>query len=126
MAITACGLFLLAFLLNDTHLAYIIGILILIGIGFALFSSPNSNAIMGAVEKKYLGVASGILSTMRLTGQMFSMGIAMLIFAIYIGSAQITPEYFPAFIAGSKTAFIFFGLLCTAGVFASLSRGKMR
>jgi len=34
---------------------------------------------MSAVEKKYYGVASATVATMRLTGQMFSMGITMLV-----------------------------------------------
>jgi len=42
-----------------------VGSLILLGFGFALFSSPNTNAIMSSVEKKFYGVASGTLGTMR-------------------------------------------------------------
>jgi EmrB/QacA subfamily drug resistance transporter len=126
MALTAIGLFLLVCLHEDTSISFIIPVLILIGCGFALFSSPNSNAVMSSVEKKYYGVASGTLGTMRLTGQAFSMGIATLIFAINIGHAQITPEYYPAFLTSMKTAFIFSGILCSLGVFASLSRGNVR
>jgi len=44
------------------------------GRGFALFSSPNTNAVMASVEKRSYGVASAILATMRLVGQMLSMG----------------------------------------------------
>jgi MFS family permease len=126
MGLTAVGLFLLAFLHAGTYISFIIAVLIVIGLGFGLFSSPNSNAVMSSVEKKYYGVASGTLATMRITGQMFSMGIAMLIFAIHMGNAQITPANFPAFMASTKTAFILFGLFCTGGIFASLARGTLR
>jgi EmrB/QacA subfamily drug resistance transporter len=126
MALTAVGLFLLAFLDTNTTLGFIITDLILIGLSFALFSSPNTNAVMSSVEKRFYGVASGTLGTMRLTGQMFSMGIALLIFAIYIGHTQITPEYYPLFMKSTRSAFIFFGILCSAGVLASLARGKIR
>ena len=71
--------------------------LILLGFGFAIFSSPNTNAVMSSVEKRFYGVASGALGTMRVTGQMLSMGMTMLIFAIYIGRVQITPEYYSLF-----------------------------
>jgi EmrB/QacA subfamily drug resistance transporter len=125
MALTAVGLFLLAFLHGDTSLEFIAADLILIGLGFALFSSPNTNAVMSSVEKRFYGVASGTLGTMRLTGQMFSMGIAMLIFAIHIGHTQITPEYYPAFLMSTRSAFIFFGIFCSGGVLASLARGKV-
>ena len=52
------------------------------GIGFGLFSSPNSNAIMSSVEKRHLGVASGVVGTMRMVGQMMSMGIAMMLISL--------------------------------------------
>jgi hypothetical protein len=57
---------------------------------------------------------------------MFSMGVAMLVFAVYIGRAQITPENYPLFLRSAKTAFIIFTALCFGGIFASLSRGKVR
>jgi len=126
MALTAVGLFLLAFLNTNTPLGCIVAVLVLIGMGFALFSSPNTNAVMSSVEKRYYGVASGTLGTMRLTGQMFSMGIAMLIFAIHIGHSQITPEYYRLFLRSMRSAFALFGLLCSGGVFASLARGRLR
>ena len=63
---------------------------------------------------------------MRLTGQMLSMGIVMLIFAIFIGKVQITPEYYSLFLSGMKTAFIIFTVLCFGGIFLSLARGRIR
>jgi EmrB/QacA subfamily drug resistance transporter len=126
MALTVVGLFLLTFLHGNTALEFIIGDLALLGLGFALFSSPNTNAVMSSVEKRSYGVASATLGTMRLTGQMFSMGITVLILAIHIGHAQITSENFPLFLQSTRSAFIFFAGLCSAGVFASLTRGKVR
>ena len=58
MTMTAVGLFLLSLLSADTPLTYLIGTLILLGLGFAFFSSPNTNAIMNSVAKPYYGVAS--------------------------------------------------------------------
>jgi hypothetical protein len=81
---------------------------------------------MRSVENRFYGVASGTLSTMRMTGMVFSMGIALLIFGIYIGKVQITAEYYPLFLRCIKTAFTFFAVLCFGGVFASLARGKVR
>ena len=77
----------------------------LLGLGFALFSSPNMNAIMGSVERRFYGIASGMLGTMRLVGQMLSMGIATLLFALYIGRVEITPELYPQFLTSAQTAF---------------------
>ena len=81
---------------------------------------------MSSVDKRYFGVASGTLGTMRLTGQMLSMGIATLIFAVYIGRVQITPEQYPLFLKSMQVAFLVFGLLCLAGILASLARGRLR
>lgn len=126
MALTVVGLFLFTFLSNETPLTFIVASLVLLGLGFALFSSPNTNAVMGSVEKKFYGVASATISTMRLLGQMFSLGICMLIFALFIGRVQITAEHYPSFLRSTETAFLVFAVLCVGGVFASLARGKMR
>jgi len=126
MALTVAGLILVTFLNETTVLWFIIAILIIFGFGFALFSSPNTNAVMSSVEKQFYGVASGTLGTMRLIGQTLSMGVAMLIFAIYIGRVEITPEYYPLFLKSAKTAFPIFAILCFGGTFASLASGRKR
>jgi MFS family permease len=124
MAVTTAGLVMLIFLNQDRGIGFILLSLGILGLGFALFSSPNSNAIMGSVDRKFYGVASGTLGTMRITGQMFSLGIATLLFAIYIGRVQIIPEYYPQFVESTHIAFIIFAALCFGGIFASLARGK--
>ncbi len=126
MALTMLGLVLLAFVGNNTVLIFIIISLMILGFGFALFSSPNMNAIMGAVDPRYYGIASGSVGTMRLLGQMLSMGIATLIFALFIGRAQITPEYYPALIKSVRVALMVFAGLCGAGIYFSLYRGRLR
>ena len=126
MALTAISLSLLAFLNEKTALEFIVATLIFLGFGLAFFSSPNTNAVMSSVERRFYGIASATLATMRLTGQMISMGIAMLIFAIYIGKTQITPQHYPLLLTSMKTAFIIFAILCFGGIFASLARGKVR
>ena len=124
MGLTATGLILLCFV-NETSPIYLIVILLIImGIGFALFSSPNSNAIMSSVEKKHLGTASGAVGTMRMVGQMLSMGIAMMLLALYIGQQAIVPETYPGLIAGMRTGFVIFSVLCVLGIFASLARNN--
>jgi len=61
---------------------------------------------------------------MRLLGQMLSMGIAMMIFAIVIGPVEITPPYYSQFSLSLHYAFILFTVFCIIGVFTSLERGK--
>jgi EmrB/QacA subfamily drug resistance transporter len=124
MTMTMAGLVALSFLSSNTRLIYIMVTLAFLGIGFAFFSSPNINAVMSSVEKRFYGVASGVLATMRLTGQMFSMGMTLLLFAVYIGPVQITSENYPLFLKCVKTAFTISAILCFAGIFASIARGK--
>jgi EmrB/QacA subfamily drug resistance transporter len=125
MGLTVPGLILFAFLDNATSLILIVANLMLLGFGFALFSAPNTNAIMSSVSKKFYGIASGTLGTMRLTGMTFSMGITMFIFALHLGKLEIVPEYYPLFLRSVKTIFIIFASLCIGGTFASLVRGKL-
>ena len=125
MALSGFGLLLFTFLNKNTNLVFVIVALVLLGLGFALFSSPNTNAIMSSVEKKFYGVTSGILGTVRLVGQTFSIGITSLIFIIYFGGAQISKKYHPHFVQSTETIFIVLTILSLVGVFASLSRGKM-
>jgi MFS family permease len=124
MALTASGLILLCFISSLTPDFIIVLLLILMGIGFGLFTSPNSNAIMSSVEKRYLGVASGVVGTMRMIGQMMSMGIAMMLISLYIGKDTLNPDTYPALINTMRTGFIIFSVLSVLGIFASLARNK--
>jgi MFS family permease len=126
MGIICVMLALIAFVGSDTSITLLTAYLLVLGCGFALFSSPNTNAVMSSVEKRWYGVASATLGTMRLTGQMLSMGIVMLIFSATMGRMQITPMLYPAFLQSMSIAFTVFSLLCVVGVLASLARGHVR
>jgi EmrB/QacA subfamily drug resistance transporter len=125
MALTTASLLLFSLLDEGTGLGFIVANLILLGFGLALFFSPNTNAVMSSVERRFYGVASAILGTMRLTGQMISMGIAMLIFAVFIGRVEITSQCHLSFLRGVRVGFMVFSALCFIGVFSSLARGKV-
>ncbi|MGV8057682.1 MAG: MFS transporter [Smithellaceae bacterium] len=125
MALNVLGLVPLMFIHSDTSIHYIVLSLIVLGVGFALFSSPNVNATMSAVENKYYGIASATLSTMRLVGQMFSMGITMLVFAVILGNSPLAQAGNPLLLKSTQIIFVILGVLCCAGIFASLARGKV-
>ena len=126
MSITVLGLIFFVFIGPDTSKRMIVLILAFLGFGFALFSSPNMNAIMSSVEKRYLGIASGTVATMRLLGQMVSMAIAMVVFAIFIGREPITPANYSEFLKSVRVSFLIFSLLCTMGILFSFMRGELR
>ncbi|GAK49490.1 putative transport protein [Candidatus Moduliflexus flocculans] len=124
MAMIVVALGLLALITAQTPIPFLVGVLVLLGIGFALFSSPNTNAVMGAVEPRFYGIASATLATMRSTGQTLSLGIATLVFALFLGNNKITPELHPPFLQSVQLLFLLFAALCVVGTFASLARGK--
>lgn len=125
MGLTAAVLLLLSFLRPTTPVWYIIVTLCLLGLGFALFSAPNTNTVMNSVQRRYFGIASATLGTMRLVGQMFSMGLAMLLFSLFLGTAQ-AQDADPATLTTSiQVAFAISTALCAVGVFASMARGTL-
>jgi EmrB/QacA subfamily drug resistance transporter len=126
MGVTAIALALLTLVDLQTPIVFVIVCQVILGFGFALFSSPNVNAIMSSVERRHYGIASAMVGTMRLIGQMLSMGVAMLILALYVGDVEITSQVYADFLTSLRTAFIIFSALCFAGVFASMARGKIR
>ncbi len=126
MTLTAISLGLLSLANVDTPVYLIIVMLLTTGLGFALFASPNINAIMSSVDRKHLGTASGSVASMRVIGQMFSMGIVTLVFALILGPVHITPEQQGKLLAGINTTFLVTSALCFAGIFFSLKRGDVR
>ena len=126
MCITCSGLILFSSIRMGSPVFFILCNLAWMGFGFALFSSPNMNAIMSSVERRHLGLASGSAATMRLLGQMFSMGIVTLIISLLIGRTAIIEAIYPRLLTTIRTAFGLFSLFCFLGIFASLSRGNIR
>ncbi|MDD3845541.1 MAG: MFS transporter [Syntrophorhabdaceae bacterium] len=112
--------------LNEGTQTYLVVLnLLFLGFGFALFVSPNTNAIMSSVDKKFFGVASGTMATMRVIGQTLSMGIVMFVFMLFMGRIQITEQYFGQFLQSTRVTFFIFAFLSFLGVFASLARGRI-
>jgi len=125
MALTATGLASFIVLTPATPVWVIVASLMVMGLGYGLFSSPNTNAIMSSVEMKHLGIASGMVATMRSLGQLLSMAIVMFCFAICIGTVTITPTVYPALMTSITIAFGVFTVLCILGVGASYVRGTI-
>ncbi len=124
IGMTSIGIFALTFIHQSTSLIYIICILAFNGLGYAFFSSPNSNAIMSSVEKKHLGVASGMVGTMRLIGQTTSLGIAMMLISLNLGDQVINPGNYDQLLHTIRTGLSIFAIICIPAIFASLARNK--
>jgi MFS family permease len=125
MAITSIGVAIFTQLGPATVKPFIVANLVLLGCGFALFSSPNMSAIMGAVEKKHYGVASGTVATMRLLGQMFSMAIATVALSLIVGHKAIRTDNYDKFLVSMHTVFMISATLCAIGIYFSWFRGAV-
>lgn len=125
MAITTLGMIPFIFMGKETGILLIVLILMLLGLGFALFSSPNTNAVMSSVKPPEYGIASATLGTMRLVGQTMSMGITMMVFAILMGKGERHLTNIEGLISSIHYTFLTFAVLCFIGIFFSLSRGKL-
>jgi MFS family permease len=93
--------------------------MIIYGIGFGLFSPPNTNVIMGSVPPKDTSVASAAVATMRTVGQAMSMGILTLVFAFVMGNVPMIEQYYPLLITSCQITCLICVVLCIASVFAS-------
>lgn len=125
LCVTMAGLVLLAFLNGISSMHYLVIALIITGAGFSLFSPPNTNAIMGSVEKRYYGSAAGSIGTMRTLGQMNSMVLVTLVFALVIGQVEIKPENYAELQRAITICFSISAILCLPGIALSLARGKV-
>ena len=96
-AISVAGLSMLVFRRCRDPLGFVAVCLVVLGTGFALFSSPNTNAVTGSVGRRDMGVALATLGTMRLVGQMMSMALTLVVMAARLHGQKVTPEVFPRF-----------------------------
>ncbi|TYQ14984.1 UNVERIFIED_CONTAM: EmrB/QacA subfamily drug resistance transporter [Acetivibrio alkalicellulosi] len=124
MLIISVSLIVFSFIREDTSILYIIICLIVLGIGMAIFAPPNVHAIMSSVERKFYGISSAMVGTMKITGQMISMAIATLVIGLYIGNVQIAPQNYLLFIQGEKVIFTVYSILCLGGFFSLLIKGR--
>ncbi len=126
MAISCGGLLLLSDLQLESNLNYLIVALVTTGFGFSLFSSPNVNTIMGSVEKRAYGSVNGVVASMRIFGQMTSMVLVTLIFALIIGPVEIQASNYDDLEKAIRLTFTIAAVLCLPGLYFSVARGKIR
>ncbi|MDU0355024.1 MFS transporter [Paraglaciecola aquimarina] len=122
--IVACGLLVLSQISIQTSMGYIVTSLLLIGFGFGLFSTPNNNAIMGAVQQHEVGVASATLNLSRTIGNLFGMSLVNLMVHYYLGDAQFTAEQPPALVHTFEIALLMSLTFVAIACVTSTLRGR--
>lgn len=118
--------------ITPVEMAWPLGV---IGIGFGLFSAPNTNSVMGSVDRKFSGTASGTLGTMRFVGQLLSLALMSTVLAdsmprtmlleLFSGiSSNLSLVDVNGFMTGLKTVMLLSGILSMLGAFTSLVRNS--
>jgi len=127
ISLMLCGIYLLRFLNAETSSLHIILILILPGVGMALFTTPNTSVIMGSVQKSSLGVAAVINAATRTFGLALGVGLSMALFEyfenryLFSGSDTIN-----AFISSYRTVYYYIILIIIPGLLFSWYRGNRK
>ena len=127
MCICAVGLFLMSGLGAASSVPDVIWRLVICGIGSGMFQSPNNSAIMGSVPVMRLGVASGMISTMRTVGMV--LGIAVVGAVLYNlapvaasgNLGQITGADAGEFMDGLRWAYISGAIIAAIAAVTSLA-----
>ena len=119
MTLILAGLILLTFLSLHSSIGYVIFSLVVVGLGMAIFISPNNNAVMSSVSARYYGIAAATLGTMRSIGQMISIGIVTVVISTTIGRVEIAPVYYPAFVTSTQICFGISSAFCLVGILIS-------
>lgn len=121
----ALGLGILSLLDASSSLLQVALTLLLMGLGFGLFSSPNNNAALSSVAVERLGIASALLNISRSMGNMLGMAVVVFLFNMLIGNARIQPEQYPALMNALQIAFLICAGYALTAAAISWSRGRM-
>ena len=120
MVFVTFALIILSFLNKDTPMYLIIFAMLVQGIGYGIFCSPNTNIIMSSVPEKDTPTASISVTVMRVIGQTMSLAMLTVIFAIIMGNVPIIPQFYGLLTFSCQITCIISGILCVIAIFASL------
>ena len=123
LAVASIGLLLISRLGSDPTSSAVILSLVVVGLGSAIFQSPNNSSIMGSVPSSMLGVAAGMAATMRNLGMVTGLAVSG---AVYMSRrlsciAELGPMQ--ASVHAFRDAFIVAAAVCAIGVITSAVRG---
>ncbi len=123
--ISAAGLVSAAAVIGQDTPIWLLGLLlVLIGTGFGIFITPNSTAIMGSVQRRQFGVASGMVGTMRTLGMAVSMTSVTLIFSLLLDKEAVSLDTLPRFLDSMRLGLSVFAVFACLGVLVSFGRGR--
>lgn len=113
---------------RDTSLGFIIAAMVVYGVGYGLFASPNTKVIMSSLPAKYNEYASSAVSTSKYIGKTLSLALFTVIFAVIMGNVVIDSSNYGLLILSSQVTCgictVFCAIACIAAVIGYRSKEK--
>lgn len=122
MTITAIGILGLVVAVHLQSFWLVVPVVVVIGVGFAFFAAPNNNAIMGSVAKHQYSLATSMIGTVRLVGQVVSVAIVTMVLSLDWDA--LTPG--AGLMRNIEISFVVFTVLCVIGILPSVARSISR
>jgi EmrB/QacA subfamily drug resistance transporter len=121
IGIAALSILSLGFLSADSSFIDVALRLSLLGLGMGLFQPPNNSIIMGSLPKEQLGIAAGVMGTMRNTGMVIGVAVSGAVFSNrYVFYGNNVSSFLPSF----RDTYIVSAIICALAVIISLVRTK--
>ena len=124
MGLSALGLLALSFVGVDSGLAAVVVPLVVVGLGFGFFSSPNNNAALSDVKPSEFARANAVIGTMRSLGMSLSLAAITVVFAGHLGDTLVTEADTAVLAEAIRSALRMCAAVCGVGIVFSAVRGK--
>ncbi|MDL5504152.1 MAG: MFS transporter, partial [Candidatus Methanoperedens sp.] len=123
IGIAALSILSMGYLTLDSSFTDVALRLSFLGLGMGLFQPPNNSIIMGSLPKEQLGIAAGVMGTMRNMGMVIGVAVSGAVFSnrfVFYGNKE--GSFLPAF----RDAYIVSAIICAIAVLVSLVRSKSK
>jgi MFS family permease len=123
ISIATLSIFSLGYLNAESSFMDVALRLSLLGLGMGLFQPPNNSIIMGSLPKEQLGIAAGIMGTMRNMGMVIGVAVSGAVFSNrYVFYGNNENSFLPAF----HDTFVVSAIICGIAVVVSLVRTRSK
>lgn len=124
--LSAAGVCLAATLGADSGQGLVMSVLIVVGFGIGLFSTPSMLVVMSSVDQTRYGVASALSGQARTFGMTACMAAVTMVIAHYVGARPLGPEVFAQYLSAMRAVFIGAGVVGILGAGLSFLSGPRR
>jgi len=124
--LVALGLGLAAGLDGGSSLTTVIGVLVIMGLGTGIFSTPSTLVVMSAVDQTRYGIASAVTGQARTMGMMACMAAVSMVIAAFIGDQPLGPAVFDRYTQAMRLLFTGGCILSLLGAALSFLAGDSR